>query len=84
MDSLDALRTLATTLGSVCEIAVDLEAHSYRSFQACSTLLMKHLHVFASPCLAGYDQPAHVRACYALLCNEDVIRTVKRCVVLGA
>jgi exosome complex exonuclease RRP6 len=33
VDSLEALHALAAKLGSAKEIAVDLEAHSYRSFQ---------------------------------------------------
>ena len=43
MDSLEALRALAAKLGSAREIAVDLEAHSYRSFQVLHGNLSSHM-----------------------------------------
>lgn len=35
VDTLDGLRDMAARLGDARELAVDLENHSYRSFQAC-------------------------------------------------
>ena len=39
IDTLPALKELAGELGSACEVAVDLEAHSYRSFQGFCCLM---------------------------------------------
>ena len=39
IDTLPALKELAGTLASASEVAVDLEAHSYRSFQGFCCLM---------------------------------------------